>query len=267
MLLKLLKYDFKANRVTYFALYLALLVLAILSRVFTQTIIIDSRLSEILGNFLLFLYFVGVVGVFIFVFVSIISSFNKSMFKRSGYLTLTLPVSTNLKIVSKLIMASFWFILAGLVLFISLAILIPEFGEGMNIFWEVISSFGLFSALVLLVILSIFGLLQSILVVFLIVTFVHTKMVKGKRLLIGVLIYFVYYYASNIITSMYLRTGDLNFTSSYPEDSLMYAKDMMDTLSDWIHSVFPVSLAITVIITVLCYLGIRYFIDNKIELD
>ncbi|MDF9824722.1 hypothetical protein M2475_000950 [Breznakia sp. PF5-3] len=269
-MLKLLKHEFKVNRTSFLALYLVVIGLSIILRLSNFTNITDDTASIFIG-LLMMLYVFGILAAYIYVFVAVIRSFNKSMFKKSGYLTMTLPVSTTSKIISKMLMASFWFIVSTIVIILSLMILIPDFVNAFSELGDILAHYGFNITLWLLLVLAVVSVFQSILSMYLCVTFVNTKYVKGHRLLIGIGVYFVFSYLTNYIQLLFLNTAPIDALNmmepkNYPSVEL-YLNDFSNELNNLLSSVIVPNIIISVIFGLLCFFAIKYLIEKKIELD
>ena len=84
-MLKLLKYEIVQSYRQYFLTFAIFLILCIM------TPWVPDFINGILASLLVFAF----IGISIAINVNVILNFNRSMYKRPGYLTLTLPVSTN----------------------------------------------------------------------------------------------------------------------------------------------------------------------------
>ena len=61
-----------------------------------------------------------IIGILFALFISIFVNYDRSMFKRPGYLTLTLPVSTTELILSKVLTTMIWLIIAMFVMVVGI---------------------------------------------------------------------------------------------------------------------------------------------------
>ncbi|WP_270527160.1 hypothetical protein [Longibaculum muris] len=112
-MLKLMKYEFIHSYRTFLMSFAAFLIGCII-----MPYVMDGFLSKL--PFISVIFGLGfavlLMGITIALFVSIFMNFNRSVFERPGYLTLTLPVSTTELIVAKVLTAVIWLIIAGIVL-------------------------------------------------------------------------------------------------------------------------------------------------------
>lgn len=269
-MLKLLKHEFKVNRSAFLSFYAAVLVLSLLLRLTNFTNIGDDTAGIVVG-LLMMIYVFGIIGCYVYVMVAIVRAFNKSMFKKQGYLTLTLPVSTSKLVLSKLLMAAFWIIISTIVVFISFVIMIPDFTGAMSEMGEFLVRYGFDLTLWLTLLLLLFSLFEAILLFFFCCTFVNTKYVKGHRLIIGIGVYMVIYFITSLVQNVFLNNNTIDalnavsLTSTYNVDS--YLNETAIAVNDVLTSYIVPGIVFALIVSVLCFFGIKYLVDKKIELD
>lgn len=112
-MLKLLKYEIVQSYRQYLLTFAIFLILCIM------TPWLPDFISGILASLLVFAF----IGISIAINVNVILNFNRSMYKRPGYLTLTLPVSTNKLLAVKYLGSLIWVFIGYLVLAIGVVIL------------------------------------------------------------------------------------------------------------------------------------------------
>ena len=117
MLKQLLKYEFKATRNLYGALYLALALLSVvLGFSFRQQNTLAENTSFWqLEVILMIVYLSVILAIAVLCFVNTVQRFYKNLLGREGYLMHTLPVTENQLILSKLITSMVWVLCSGLV--------------------------------------------------------------------------------------------------------------------------------------------------------
>lgn len=138
-------------------------------------------------------------------FYNAIGYYQRTMFKRQGYLTLTLPVSPYALVGAKVISTLIWLVLGVFVLLIGFMIFVMILGQielsmiiqGFKDFFANWSYFyaDLFKGLGLFL---LNGTL-SILYIFGVITFVHTHWFKKQRALWGIIIYFLGNFGYNYV--------------------------------------------------------------------
>lgn len=160
MLKKLLKYEFKATGRTFIPIYIAILLVSIINRLFK---VIDIELGFNLTVIVLVSLFIAL-GVLTIIWV--IQRFNKNLLSDEGYLMFTLPVTPTQLIGSKLITSVIWTITSGIIAILSFLILmadqnfIIEFNEGIGQLMYLLQQ-GLTSREILMIIqIPLFGLMS-----------------------------------------------------------------------------------------------------------
>ena len=189
MLGKLIKYEFKACGRVFFPIYLVILILSIINRIYSQYGFIQSLKNTLSqkGSLL------GVQGILTVVllalFVSLlvitisftIQRFKKSLLEDEGYLIFTLPVSSRNIILSKYIVSLIFVILSTLVAILSF-VLMGIFIENYQ-FARIMNMTGL---IIINMINSDKGILTAILVLILGLIIVYTNFVLSVYLSISV---------------------------------------------------------------------------------
>lgn len=189
MLGKLIKYEFKACGRVFFPIYLVILILSIINRIYSQYGFIQSlknNLSQkgsllgvqgILTVVLLALF----VSLFVITIIFTIQRFKKSLLEDEGYLIFTLPVSSRNIILSKYIVSLIFVILSTLVAILSF-VLMGIFIENYQ-FARIMNMTGL---IIINMINSDKGILTAILVLILGLIIVYTNFVLSVYLSISV---------------------------------------------------------------------------------
>lgn len=123
MLGKLIKYEFKATGRTFLPLYGAILIVALVQRFLGRS---SQELFEELnriGDFATIALVALFMALGVITLVVTVQRFQKSFLSDEGYLMFTLPVKTRSLIASKMIVATTWVILSGIVGLMTFAIL------------------------------------------------------------------------------------------------------------------------------------------------
>ncbi|MCL2220936.1 MAG: hypothetical protein FWC20_01495 [Oscillospiraceae bacterium] len=109
MLSKLMKYEFMAMGRIFLPLFGALLIVSAITGIFgLLDLTVPTGISIAVSIML-------IVGIFVVVFILTIQRFWNNLLASEGYLTMTLPVSTDRLIISKLLVASVWNIVSIIV--------------------------------------------------------------------------------------------------------------------------------------------------------
>lgn len=157
-------------------------------------------------------------GISIAVFVTIIINFNNSMYKKPGYLTLTLPVTSHQLIISKVISTFIWLVITGIILFLGLFALIllimtKEYGAMGIVIGEVFSElvyltrtgFEFAGAEIIIGLLQMFTTtISSIMGIFALITVIQTKYTRKNKTLWAFVIFFIYTFVISYLNTMLL---------------------------------------------------------------
>ncbi|MEG0501998.1 MAG: ABC transporter permease, partial [Cellulosilyticaceae bacterium] len=142
MLGKLIKYEFKATGRTFLPLYGAILIVALVHRVLGRS---SQELFEELnrvGDFATIALVALFMALGVITLIVTIQRFQKSLLSDEGYLMFTLPVKIRSLIASKMVVATTWVILSGIVGIISFVILFANkefFAEFLPLLSEMIT--------------------------------------------------------------------------------------------------------------------------------
>lgn len=136
MLRNLLKYEFKATARMFIPLYIALILVSIVNRIF--------RMSSIdMGFTLTVMTLVGLfIALGVMTLIGVIDRFKKNLLSDEGYLMFTLPVSSKQLIGSKLIITLIWTTISAIVAVLAFTILLADqytFIELHRVFTELVN--------------------------------------------------------------------------------------------------------------------------------
>lgn len=249
-MIKLIKYELIHSYRTYTLAFLIYIILSIVVPITFHTG------YEITSIFLIGFVFLAII-MFCTLFIGIIYQYYKSMFSKCGYLTLTLPFNTHELIVSKIIATLIWFIIA-MAVFLLGVVLFGAIISGVNLLDISINMSDideLFSLTVLKNIISfVISVLYTITSLFVVVTLVHTKFFRKRRLLWGISIYIV----MSLIIDYLFSLGSFSLYSNF------------DFMNGIIYKQETSPMIVTIVN--LLFIGIFYFttvylIDHQIELD
>ena len=175
MLLKLCKHEMKASTKIYIIPFIVFAVLSVGVILFTNLDIEEGNNPlTILFGFLIFFYFLALVGIFLVPLICSGIRFKKNLFDEEGYLTNTLPVTANQLVLSKTIISTLWYIVCILFAAGSLALLVgfsttfTDFSDLLRlIFRDVYEAIqDNFSIVILYVINQVAGLMCTLLLIF-----------------------------------------------------------------------------------------------------
>ena len=123
MLIKLLKYEVKATARTFLPLFLAVLIMATLYRVFS---FVGNDQMMVPGIISISLYGFLVIGMFVMTLIVMIQRFFKNLLSDEGYLMFTLPVRPWMHVISKLLVSMLWTFLSFVTAMLSIGIIASE---------------------------------------------------------------------------------------------------------------------------------------------
>lgn len=242
-MLKLLKYEIIQSYRQYLITFAIFLILCALT----------PWMPDFISGILMTLLVIAFMGISIAINVNVILNFNRSMYKRPGYLTLTLPVSTNKLVIAKYLGSLIWVFVGYLVLLVGIMILIflvgdISFGqllEGGNIIVKIMSeNIGDF---VLHLVDFLTGISAMILSFFFTITLTKTKYIPKYKTVLGIAVYLL---GLVIIANILAFSPVSNFISS-----LTYEQSV-------IFEIITVG-----IFALILYFLTVYLIDHKIEVE
>ena len=117
MLGKLMKYEFMATGRVFLPLFAALLIISAVNRLFQN---LNLKTPAVLGAILSIAL---IVGILVLTLIITLQRFRNNLLSSEGYLMMTLPVSTDSLILSKLFVAAIWGVVSFVVVVISIMIM------------------------------------------------------------------------------------------------------------------------------------------------
>lgn len=242
-MLKLLKYEMIQS----YRQYLLTLSIFLILCVFAP--FLPSFISDILSALIVFAFF----GISIAILVNIITNFNRSMYKRPGYLTLTLPVSTEKLVGAKFLGSLIWVFVSSIVLSIGIVILVfivgnISFSEIFEIFNIMIDAAAENIGLLTINIIDSIAMASSMILSFYaMITLTKTKYIPKYKTLLGIVIYVVILILGG---SLLMWQPIDTFISGLGTDGIV-----------WFNII------LNIILSIGFYLLTIYLINNKIEVE
>lgn len=258
MLGRLIKHEFKACMRSCVPVYLAVILSAILVRVFLY-IPSSASLVEITRVITAMLYGVLICAVVIMTFIIQLQRFHKNLLGDEGYLMLTLPVSNTQHIMSKSIVALIMDFFAGIVVGISILILVG--GEdtfyALSRFFPEMAYYGFtglhFIEFLLLLIVSSFA---TTFFLYMCIAIGHTA--KRHRTGMAIVAYFGIQFALQFVVS---AIGNI-IDSANLLNWLSYT-----TINQTIHIVMLFFIFWSAIYAAVCFFVTRYILNRKLNLE
>lgn len=253
-----MKYSWRSFTLLYAVLILCSLFLNVSGSVSNNS---SSALMNFFQGFMVLMFFAAIFSIVILVFVNIIRNYSRSMFGRNSYLTHTLPVSSTQLLLSKLLIGLLWGLVSGIVIITSTLIFtfralgdIPSISEWMFI----IDQLQIFHWRTLLM---LFNLLVEyahvMLLIFLVMTLVHTNYVQKYRTPLGIAIYLVINFIETFIVSSLLEL--MNIGNSVTAS--------IHQVSRYVESSVWIILVLNLVLFVVHFMGTKYLIDHKLDVE
>ena len=295
MLAKLTKYELKSTVNTFLLIYGAVLVLAVINRIFysfdfvTASVISTSAGTggvENAHNYALIaggiftgifttLYVLTTVAMFVAVIISVITRFYKNMFGSEGYLMHTLPVKPWEHIVSKMLASSVWMLGSVIMTGVSIAVLLsqPEAFRGIAYIGGEFIGFVQRSTIswtpvavntAIMFLMAIIGWQLPI------YASICIGQLWGKHRVLGAFIaYFISNIATQIVTSLAVVAPTVSFTRMATETQAAYYDPEMFIKSafNYYNTVMLISIIITLAFMAAYFIISNYIIKNKLDLE
>lgn len=226
MLKKLLKYEYRATYKLYIILYLAVLVLAGLTRIlFSLDLKHNVILSVTFGMFTLTIV-LSCIGLYFATLIFTLYRFYKNLFTDEGYLMFTLPVTPMKLIISKIIVGMTWVLSSIIIIFSAGAIMLFHTStmDTINLVWDWFGDSifqmlfdGEITRFILYIINYLIGIFSTVCFIYLAVAFGQVMMPRHK---VGgsILSYFIIsictYFISAMVTIVYYIILGIDLNSS-----------------------------------------------------
>jgi len=294
MLKTLFKHEMRATAKTFMWLYIAFVVIAVVNVLVSplspfnagaegavyshgpesvmapQTVAISA--PSILQTLLMILYFLAIAAIAVATLVIVILRFYRNLLGDEGYLMMTLPVSRENNILSKLLVAAIWNICTGVLIFLSLMLLFSRnLGDISNSITQAINMGAPVDRWITL------GVVALVVTCFSSVLMLYAAMAIGPNLLknrVGgsILAFIIIYIASQFIMLGVLigvanSYGGLNlWTASGPADMGRNAEFAFTQTDNIITAISIGCIIASAAIGVCCWFLTRYMLKRKLNL-
>lgn len=267
MLGKLIKYDLKALSRFVLPLFAVLIGSSIALRICVEIFKFDGAGSNIIASILVFViafvYVISLLGCGFAVYIMIALNYHKSLMSDRGYFYLTLPVTHDMHLISKLlagaaviILSAVAFVVSFLPLFVG-NIALPDILEFISDGWELIRTYMLAKNGVLIIILTVFvALFGSQIVIFFCITL--GQLMPNHRILGAFLAFIGHLILSRTISSIFASIGFKN--------TLIDIYDM-DILAETLSSVLLTTIIYYVVIYAIEYVATRMVLKYKLNIE
>ncbi|WP_343210449.1 hypothetical protein [Anaerolentibacter hominis] len=261
MLGKLMKYESKAMGRILLPLYIGLLVISGINRIFLEFLsgsTVGSRISAITTVIYIFM----IIAVSIATFILIIIRFYKNFLGDEGYLMFTLPVKTSANLNAKMLVSSLWSILSVIVVIVSLVILLMTSNGWNNItdgisflssqFWLEFSTSNGILIIIEFVIFMLTGVVFGPLLIYASAA-IGQLIMKNHKVLGGFVGYLIISTAAQIISLLFMFLPSMN----------------IDNLSNTaaVHLVLLMGIVMVAIMNVVLYFITHFVLSRKLNLE
>ena len=270
MLRKLIKHEFRATARVMGPLYLVLLVTALGANISSRGVLeTPYAILNILGALLVTAFVVAIMAVCAMSVFLMIQRFYKNLLRDEGYLMFTLPASVHQQVWSKLIVSSVWFIVTGVVVMLSFAVMALNIGflEGLvrfaqRIFEDITAYYAINGTVFLLELLVLaFACCVAFCLQFYAALAIGHSFTNHK-IAWSVVFFFVLQFASQIVGSLLLMSLDNPVLQG-----LMGRLDFQVSGMAAVHTGMAILIGITVVYSVVFYVITTYFLKNRLNLE
>lgn len=258
MLGKLLKYEFKATGRFFLPLYGALIIAALISRLFIS---LRFQLPTIIG---VTISVILIISVFVIALIITLNRFYKNLLTNEGYLMFTLPVNTDRLIWSKLIVSFVWSVVSLIAIFIAIAIMSITDINIVGAFSALTSALAqqgitnITGFIIEFVSLCILSLLTGIILLYACMS--SSLFVNKHRILFSFGAYIVFYIVGQILSSIAM-------VIIMPKQLLYHYNPSAAEVAGLVNTIMIYSIVGTLISGVVLYLFTRYMLKNKLNLE
>ncbi|WP_290772974.1 hypothetical protein [Anaerofustis sp.] len=272
MLGKLMKYELKATKRIMLPAILVLLLISLFNRLFWGLVAPHFDGSNIIINLFgtigVSAYVLGIIGIFILSALLCIVRFYKTDLSNEGYLTHTLPINIGKEIISKITIGTFWIVVTGIAVILSLFVTLfmvgsvtsfdfSSFMQDMKVFVtsDYMSSF--LVVMFYLFIILVMGCANKILAVYASMAIGFSSN-KNK-----ILMSFAAYIGISLLTTFAVTV--LGFVFASPISNLLLGLHLSDIVMA--HVVFIGIILYLLVLNAVYFFITKYFFENKLNLE
>ena len=274
MLGKLFKYEWRSITKLLLPIHGCVLLFALLSRFYftlgggvENLLNSSSGIISVLTGLLIFALVVIISSVVIFTYVYIGYHFYKKVFTDQGYLTNTLPVTPTQLLLSKELAAVPWLLIDILIIIISCLILAgtKDLFSSFRLVWPVMLS--QMGQMPLLTALTIFAIILSPFQMIIILFFSVTvgNLASTHKVLSSIAVYIGIYILQQIFGFIELIViGFSDYGTFMNVDLATNAAISIDT---YLNPVLAVNIIFCILLMIACWIGSRYILSKKLNLQ
>lgn len=273
MLGKLLKHELFATGKILLPLNILLILATLFGKVLISLSVFPkgelSPISSVILVLLLTVYILILIALSVITTIYIVVRYYKTMFSREGYLTFTLPVSTNSILNAKTIVSSFWYFITTCNTVISVLLLlsgvIKKADQANTLNYDVLEekffhTFGLHPSTIwiMLLILAIISSIYAVLYIFMCINI--GQLFTKHRIIAAVLTYVVINVILQIISFVITFSGQMTLLNSSSAESPKAIFHYLETL--------VVSMGIMyVVLCIIFYVVSSYILSKKVNIE
>ena len=193
----------------------------------------------------------------VFLVTIVIRTLYLGLFSQEGYLTLSLPVSIDAILISKILISALWILISIFVVLlwlIFIAFAINDASYVIQQFLLLISNYS-FLEIIRILLLGIVLLIKPITLLLLVLSILHIGKIVRFRKLIGILLFMIILFIETIAVNvlyLYIDSNMINY--------MVFVRSLVDSISYYIN--FFANLFVILIY----YFVSRYLIKNKLEI-
>lgn len=274
MLRKLIKYDIRSTWREFAGAYLAILLGVLLLPPLFNTF--SNDIVDTVGGFII----VGIVIATIVVMVgTLFRIFNKNVFSKEGYLTMTLPVTSAQIVISKLLVSTMWIICTSIVAAIGISIFVmnlqavpkEDMMEGIQKLLSLIDNRGAL-ATILVLIAMLLSSVKEIAKLFLACSVAHLKQIGRFRTAIGIFTYFALSWIETLIVQAVTFVaafipGIHNWVLQFDQFEQIEDPSSFSQFLGLFNGVMALGILYSMLLVVAFSIGTIWLLNRKLDLD
>lgn len=268
---RLMKYELRSAMKLFVPLWLAVLVLAGISRLsflYNGNALVEGNLAanrflDWLSGIAMFLFVIAIIGVFVVALIFVIQRFYQGLLKDEGYLTFTLPVRTDSILWAKTFSAMILIVTSVVVCLAAILLLAAdrELWQELSWGWQAIVRFNgqsnVVLACVLAVILMLMGTVPSLQYLYLSMAVGHLAQKHRVAASVGAFV------GINVLLNLVASLAFTPVANWFFDSGRQWSMDVTGTI--WL--VFLVLLLVCLIQIVIFYFPTRYILNRHLNLE
>lgn len=276
MLGKLTKYEFKATARVLLPAYLALLIITVLGKVLLSIPPVQNLLNGVIAGIFIVVYMLLIMGVLFLTFFISVQRFYKNLLGDEGYLMHTLPVKASSHIWAKLITSGIWYLASGVLVVTAILLLVMDTESYAKLpgfladFFEALGRLNIHGWLFLIEFAAVL-LMEILSTILMFYVSMAIGQLFGKQKLLGsILTYIGLTFVLQIIAlaaMVIVGTVGADFFVQMGTTEFMAHLDSSTAPIMLLHGILLTALAINLACGAGCFLGSRYLLAKKLNLE